>query len=125
MKFDRNNMIKAVIAVVALAAISATTPAMAATYTLGGFASNWKSEYKLVFPVILLGISAIGICLAAWGTISAIMTKKQQQPLTWQHFAIFGGAAAVVIPVIILAFAGSMVGSNSATQQFDDLDIKY
>jgi|GEM_PF-2414397 len=77
---------------------------------LSTFAAVWRSEAAAIVPVILLVIAGIGVCIAAWGVISGVLTKKQNQPLTWQVAAVIGGGLAVVIPIIILAVSGSLTG---------------
>lgn len=93
---------------------------------LSDFSSGWKSEAAEIAPVILLIIMGIGICLAAWAAISGVIAKKNQEPLRWQLFGVIGGAIAIVIPSIILAFAGSITDGNSdAGSSLSELNINY
>src|SRR5690606_3530160 len=73
---------------------------------------GWKSETAAIAPVILLGIMALGIILAGWAAISGVIAKKNQEPLRWQLFGVIGGAVAITIPAILLAFAGSLSDGN-------------
>jgi MFS family permease len=126
MKQKRTIVARAAMAVASVALLSASGTAFAAASMLSDFALGWKDEIKVILPALLLGFAAAGIFMAAWGVISSITTKKQQQPLTWQLFAICGGAAAVVIPVIIMAVSGSLTsGQGDASGQFDELGVKY
>jgi|SRR5450830_1922309 hypothetical protein len=114
------------LAVIALLAYSSTASAAGSGYLISNFFNGMKSEAKIIVPIGLLLIAAAGIFFAGWGILSAISTKKQQQPLTWQLFAIVGGALAVVVPVIVLGFAGSATdGQGDAESQMSELGIKY
>ncbi|MNJ55170.1 hypothetical protein D3C77_506450 [compost metagenome] len=111
---------------VALLGASGMAFAAGSGLMLSDFSSGWKQEAKEIFPVVLLILAGVGVVTATVGTISAIFAKKQQQPLSWQGWAVFGGAAAVVIPVIILAASGSLTGGNSnASNQLDELGVEY
>lgn len=91
---------------------------------LSSFATGWKSETKIILPIVMAIIAGIGCFFAGWGIISAITTKKQNQPLSWQLFAVVGGALAVIIPVIIIATAGSASsGQGNAESTLSDLGI--
>lgn len=124
---SRNKKVAIRVGLLAAAAVLMTAPGIAsAGPMLSDYFTGMKAEGKEILPIILLGIGAIGIIFAAWGIISAIQTKKNQQPLSWQLFAIFGGACAVIAPVWILAASGSMTGgAGNASEQFDELGVKY
>lgn len=95
-------------------------------FKLSTFAANWKSEFGALVPVILLGIAAVGICTAGTAIISGVMAKKNQRPLEWQAYGLFGGGLATVIPIIILAFAGSTTDENGGAEGvMSDLNLKY
>lgn len=126
MKQKSTIVTRAAMTLATVALLGASGAALAAGSMLSDFATGWKDEAKIILPAVLLLFAAAGIFMAAWGVISSITTKKQQQPLTWQLFAILGGAAAVVIPVIILAVSGSLTsGVGDAAGQFDELGITY
>lgn len=96
----------------------------AANLKISDFATGWKDEIKIIVPIFLLLFAALGIFFAAWGIISAITTKKQNQPLSWQLFSIVGGALAVVVPVIVLATAGSVTSNNgNASSTLSELGV--
>lgn len=115
------------LAMVAAAAVLLTAPVVAsAAPMISDFMEGWKDETKIGLPILLLLIGGLGVLFGAWGIISAISTKKQNQPLTWQLFAIVGGAAAVVGPVFVLAMSGSLTsGQGNGSNQFDELGIQY
>ena len=128
MKQKRQIVPRAAMALATIALLGASGVALAAGSgpMVSDFATGWKDEAKVIVPIVLLLFAAAGIIFAAWGVISSISTKKQQQPLTWQLWAIGGGAAAVVIPVIILAASGSLTsGQGNASSQFDELGVEY
>lgn len=126
MKQKNNIATRAVMAVATIALLSASGVAFAAGPMISDFGLGWKDEAKILLPIILLLFAATGVVFAAWGVISSITTKKQQQPLTWQLYSICGGAAAVVIPIIILAASGSLTsGAGNASNSFDELGVSY
>lgn len=126
MKQKNNIATRAVMAVTTIALLSASGVAFAAGPMISDFGMGWKAEAKIMLPIILLLFAATGVVFAAWGVISSITTKKQQQPLTWQLYSICGGAAAVVIPIIILAASGSLTsGAGNASNSFDELGVSY
>ncbi|ENA26994.1 hypothetical protein HMPREF1487_09473 [Pseudomonas sp. HPB0071] len=91
---------------------------------ISDFANDWKAEFKTILPVFLLGVAFLGICFAAVSVISAIIAKKNQRPLEWQVWGITGGAVAVIIPVLILAVAGSLSSNKgNASSVMSDLGI--
>lgn len=92
---------------------------------ISGLTSGWTTELSESTKFYLLAIAAAGICLGSWSTISAIMAKKNQEPLKWQGWGLVGGGAAVIVPVLILAFAGSIGGgSGGASTTFTKLGIQ-
>ena len=92
---------------------------------LSTLSSGWKSEAGLIVPTILIIIAAFGIIAAATGAISAVFAKKRNEPLTWQIWAVAGGAACIIIPTLILATAGT-IGSGQGNAQgiMNDLNIR-
>jgi len=79
---------------------------------LSGLTGEWKKEAGSIVPTILLIIAGIGVIIAAIAVISGIMAKKNQEPLRWQLWGVIGGALAVIIPVLVLATAGSLAGGQ-------------
>lgn len=110
--------------VVLLGALVYSGTASAADFKLSSFFTGMKDEAKIILPIVLSLIAACGCFFAGWGVLSMITTKKQNQPLTWQLFAVIGGALAVIIPVIILATSGSFSnGQGNAAQTLSDLGV--
>lgn len=93
---------------------------------ISGMTSGWKTEWASMVSFVLLVVAGLGVLVAAFSVISWIIAAKRQEPAKWQLFGVLGGAAAVIIPVIVLAFAGSLSGEQGdADGTFSDLDIKY
>lgn len=112
------------IAVMASPVLVLSTPAHA--LKISDLATGWKTEMAATAPVVLLGIMAIGIILAGWAAISGVIAKKNQEPLRWQLFGVIGGAVAIVIPALLMAFAGSLSSDNgNSASVLNDLQIDY
>lgn len=87
---------------------------------------NIGNEASLIAPIFLLIVAAAGVCIAAWAVISGIMEKKKNQPLTWQVGGVIGGSLAVIVPLLIFAFTGSMSGGESdAANMLNQLNVDY
>jgi hypothetical protein len=123
----KSNSLKTLFAMAAIGLLAYSGTASAAGgFVISNFFVGGKDEVKIIMPIFLLFVAAVGIGFASWGIISAISTKKQQQPLTWQLFAVFGGALAVVVPVIVLSMAGSATNQQgNAEAQMSELGIDY
>jgi len=105
-------------------ALLVSTPAHA--LKVSDLSNTWKTEMAAIAPVVLLGIMALGIILAGWAAISGVIAKKNQEPLRWQLFGVIGGAVAIIIPALLMAFAGSLSGDNdNAGGVLNDLQIDY
>lgn len=91
--------------------------------TLG---TGWDQEVKKLVPVAMLIIAGLGVCFAGVAVISGIQAKRNQRPLEWQVWGVIGGALAVIIPLIILATAGS-IGNNqgNADSTMTNLGLQY
>lgn len=112
------------IAVMMSPVLALSTPAHA--LRISDLATGWKSEMAGTAPVVLLGIMALGIILAGWAAISGVMAKKNQEPLRWQLFGVIGGAVAIVMPALLMAFSGSISSDNdNAGTVLNDLQIDY
>lgn len=93
---------------------------------LSALSTSWKSEAAEVIPVVLMIIAGIGVIIAAIAVISGVMAKKNQEPLKWQLWGVIGGALAVIIPVLILATAGSVgSGKGNAEGTMKELGIGF
>ena len=93
---------------------------------LSDLTSGMKNEIASIAPVWLLGIMALGICFAGVAVISGIIAKKNQEPLKWQVWGVVGGAIAIILPVILLSFAGSLSNDEGdAESVMSELNINY
>lgn len=99
--------------------------AMAKAKGVSSLTANWKSETQEIVPVILLIIAGLGVITAAIAVISGVMAKKNQEPLKWQLWGLVGGALAVIVPVLIMATAGSLgSGQGDASGTMKGLGIQ-
>lgn len=99
--------------------------AMAKAKGVSSLTANWKSETQEIVPVILLIIAGLGVITAAIAVISGVMAKKNQEPLKWQLWGLVGGALAVIVPVLIMATAGSLgSGQGDASGTMKGLGIE-
>lgn len=88
--------------------------------------SGWKTELTAGVSFFLFAVAGVGVVIAGFSVISWIMAAKRQEPAKWQLYGVLGGAAAVIIPVIVLALAGSLTGEQGdADGTFSDLDLRY
>lgn len=93
---------------------------------LSAIFENLGDEASIIAPVFLLLVAAAGVCIAGWAVISGVMEKKKNQPLTWQVGGVIGGSLAVIVPLFIFAFTGSMSGGDSeAASMLDSLNVDY
>lgn len=99
--------------------------AMAKAKGVSSLTANWKSETQEIVPVILLIVAGLGVITAAIAVISGVMAKKNQEPLKWQLWGLVGGALAVIVPVLIMATAGSLgSGQGDASGTMKGLGIQ-
>lgn len=91
---------------------------------ISSLTDNWKSETTAIVPTILFIVAGIGVIIAAIAIISGIMAKKNQEPLKWQLWGLVGGALAVIVPVLILATAGTLgSGGGDAASTMSNLGL--
>lgn len=86
-------------------------PLMAEAKISDWFASGGNEVVTIVkWFVIMLG--AAGIAFAGFGVVSAIMAKKNRQPLEYQGYFIGGGVVCILLIPFVVAMGGSMSGSE-------------
>ena len=92
---------------------------------LSGLTDGMSTEVSSVVKLVLLVIAGVGVCVAGTAVITWIFAKKNNEPAKWQLSGVIGGAAAVVIPLIVLAVAGSLTGEQgNADGVFNELGIQ-
>ncbi|WP_153785229.1 hypothetical protein [Pseudomonas sp. EMN2] len=88
--------------------------------------AGWIDEFKSAGPVALGFFALCGFIYCGWSIMSAISTKKQNQPLTWQFFGVLGGALCTIIPVILIATSGSVSnGQGNTSNALSELNVNY
>ena len=98
----------------------------AAAFQLSDIFTGIGEEVSLILPIVMLCIAALGIGTAGWAILSAIGAKRTNQPLSWQMWGMIGGAAAVIVPLFVLAAAGSLSGGEGdASSSLDSLGLDY
>jgi hypothetical protein len=106
----------------AMAILSQPAWALKASDLTNGITYEFSAGVKLA----LLIIAGIGIVTAGSAIISWIIANKRNEPAKWQLGAVIGGAATTIVPLLILAFAGSLSdGQGDAEGVFNDLNINY
>jgi hypothetical protein len=116
--------LSAVAAAASLPLMMVSMPAHA--FKLSKLFSGMKTEMATIVPVVLLGIMGIGVIIGGWAIISGTLAKKNQEPLKWQVAGVIGGAMAIIFPLILLAFAGSMSNEQGdAEGVMSELNINY
>ena len=89
---------------------------MPSTAHAGGF-SDWivniGKEFAAATPVIIGILAALGIMLAGFGVVSAIMAKKNQRPLEYQMWFVVGGVVLVLLIPFVSAVGESLSGQDA------------
>lgn len=95
------------------AAITFLVP-MTANAAISDWVENIGKEFSAIMPILVLILGAIGIALAGFGIISAVMAKKNRQPLEYQHWMIVGGVLCVLLIPFVLALGESVSGEDAS-----------
>lgn len=95
-------------------------------FKLSDLFTGMKAEAAVIVPVVLLCIMGLGVIIGGWAVISGTLAKKNQEPLKWQVPGVIGSAIAIIFPLILLAFAGSLSNDQgNAEGVMSELNIKY
>ncbi len=101
-----------------------TATPMAHALRVSDLTTGQATEISAVLKLFLLGTAALGIGFAGISVISWIVAIKRQEPAKWQLYGAVGGAAAVVVPLLVLAMAGSLTSEQgNADSVFSELQI--
>lgn len=74
---------------------------------------NIGKEFATIVPVIVVILGSIGVLMAGFGIISAIMAKKNQRPLEHQPHMIIGGVLCVLLIPFVIAMSDSISGTSA------------
>lgn len=121
--FYKNAIQRAIAAVVVL---SMSAQVHAATFSLSKIFDGIKTEGAAIAPILLILFALVGVVITGSSLISAWSNKKNNQPLSWQLWGVIVGALTTVIPVVIMAFAGTLTGGvSSGDDAVNQLNLTY
>ncbi|OLF81924.1 hypothetical protein AWH63_10305 [Marinobacter sp. C18] len=106
------------IAQVWLAVTTALLIPTTANAALSDWIENISNEFTVAVPYIVSILGLIGVALAGFGIISAVMAKKNQRPAfeNGQGWFIGGGVLLVLLIPFVLAVGESMSGQDASNQ---------
>jgi len=91
-------------------------PGTAFAQTTAGLSSwfvNIGKEFATIVPIIVVILGSVGVVMAGFGIISAVMAKKNQRPLEHQAWLIIGGVLCVLLVPFVIAIGDSLSGASS------------
>jgi|GEM_PF-5251598 len=91
-----------------------------ANAALSDWVANIGKEFATVLPVIVSIMGLLGVALAGFGIISAVMAKKNQRPLEFQGWFIVGGVLLVLLIPFVIA-TGDSVSGLATTDSIDSV----
>lgn len=100
--------------VYATVAASLFLPATA-NAAISDWITNIGQEIAIIVPIIVVILGAVGVIMAGFGIISAVMAKKNRQPLEYQHWLIIGGVLCVLLIPFVIAVGESVSGQDAET----------
>lgn len=86
---------------------------MTANAAVSDWIKNIGDEIAVIVPIIVVILGAIGVLMAGFGIISAVMAKKNRQPLEYQHWLIVGGVLCVLLIPLVIAIGESVSGQDA------------
>lgn len=79
--------------------------------------SDWikaiGDEFAAAVPIIVVILGGVGIALAGFGILSAIMAKKNQKPLDYQGWFVGGGTLLLLLIPFVISMGESMSGQDA------------
>lgn len=96
------------------AAVATFLVPMTANAAIKDWVKNIGDEFAAIMPILVMILGAVGIALAGFGIISAVMAKKNRQPLEYQHWMIVGGVLCVLLIPFVLALGESISGQDAS-----------
>ncbi|KXS55104.1 MAG: hypothetical protein AWU57_528 [Marinobacter sp. T13-3] len=89
-------------------------PSVANAAGISDWFVNMGKEFATIIPIIVVILGAVGVVMAGFGIISAVMAKKNQRPLEYQHWLIVGGVLCVLLVPFVLALGQSISGKDAS-----------
>ena len=106
--------------------LTMSAQAHAATFSLSGIFDGIRDEGAAIAPTVLILFALVGVVIAGSSLVSACSNKNNNQPLSWQLWGLIVGALTTVIPVVIMAFAGTLTGGvSSGDDAVNQLNLTY
>ncbi|ARM86310.1 hypothetical protein [Marinobacter salarius] len=79
--------------------------------------SDWLvslgEEFGIGIPIVIVILGAVGVALAGFGILSAVMAKKNQRPLEHQGWFIVGGVLLVLLIPFVAGLGESISGEDA------------
>lgn len=101
------------IAQVYLAAMSGFIMPSMAHAKMSDWFTNIGDEFAAIVPIIVIILGSVGILMAGFGIISAVMAKKNRQPMEYQHWLIIGGVLCVLLIPFVIGLGESISGDDT------------
>ncbi|WP_273208935.1 hypothetical protein [Marinobacter subterrani] len=86
-----------------------------ANAAISDWATNIGDEFAVIVPIIVTILGAVGVLMAGFGIISAVMAKKNRQPMEYQHWLIIGGVLCVLLIPFVIGMGESISGQDSTS----------
>lgn len=93
--------------------LSAVIPGTANAAGISSWIQNIGKEVSIIVPIAVVILGAVGVVMAGFGIISAVMAKKNRQPLEYQHWLIVGGVLCVLLIPFVIAIGESISGQDA------------
>jgi hypothetical protein len=77
--------------------------------------TNIGEEFAKIVPIIVVILGSVGVLMAGFGIISAVMAKKNQRPLEHQPHMIIGGVLCVLLIPFVINMSESVSGESAET----------
>lgn len=77
--------------------------------------TNIGDEVAVIVPIIVVILGASGVLMAGFGIISAVMAKKNRQPMEYQHWLIIGGVLCVLLIPFVIGMGESISGADTSS----------
>lgn len=119
---DKQNRVGMRVAQVYFAVMAGFIFPATASAAMSDWIKNIGDEMAAIAPIIIVILGTVGVLMAGFGIISAVMAKKNRQPIEYQHWLIVGGVLCVLLIPFVIGMADSISGEN-AKSAVDGLDL--